>query len=624
MSSARIEELRKKFDENPRRYFAPLANEYRKVGDFDQAIFICQEYLPQQPGHMSGHIVFGQALFEAKRLPEAKTVFETALSLDPENLIALRHLADISRDLGDAAAAKTWYERVLQADPRNDEVIEIMAKMGAAEAAPAPAVESTAAAAPTAEVPAKPAATKTLPDASSAPTMELSASAVQDMLKARQAAKAPAEHKSLDTATTIEINAINPPAEPESVPTEGLEPTMLGLEPTAMGGMEPMTMEGLEPTSHGSGGMMDLPSIEPLPLEGNAAPGMPAEPVAPASAPLDGLDTISLDDMALPGTPASPTATPAPTPAAPSLDDDLLDLGSIGTPAAAAPAATAPSPIETPIDGGHDDLLDLDISVPSAPSPAPPASEPSATTLVMDVVKSVVPAVQDAVEAAAPAIIDFVDSTVPAVVDAVKSTVEAVVETPTVVLDAIKVPPKPASPTPPAAPATPAEPRTSQSIPFVTETMAQLYLSQGHREEAKDIYRKLIEARPHDAELKSRLAAIEREEQTAQGAPKPAPAAAAATAAKPAPATAPARRFTGSGPSIRQVLRDLFALDGSASYSTAPAPAGASIPAEVGSIDMLFSTQPVAEGLDPLAAAFDGGYVAATGSIDDVFARAAR
>ncbi len=63
-SSARIDELRKKFDENPRRYFAPLANEYRKAGDLDQAILICQEYLPQQPGHMSGHIVYGQALYE--------------------------------------------------------------------------------------------------------------------------------------------------------------------------------------------------------------------------------------------------------------------------------------------------------------------------------------------------------------------------------------------------------------------------------------------------------------------------------------------------------------------------------------------------------------------------------
>src|SRR5688572_16273408 len=164
-SSPRVEELRKKFDENPRRYFAPLANEYRKAGDFDQAIFICQEYLPQQPGHMSGHIVFGQALFEAKRLPEAKSVFETALSLDPENLIALRHLADISRDLGDTVAARTWYERVLQADPRNDEVVAIMEKLGTQ---PASAV-TTAAEAPTGEAPARPVPAEPTPVARTLP-----------------------------------------------------------------------------------------------------------------------------------------------------------------------------------------------------------------------------------------------------------------------------------------------------------------------------------------------------------------------------------------------------------------------------------------------------------------------
>ena len=95
-SSPRIDELKKKFDENPRRYFAPLANEYRKAGDLEQAIQLCRAYLPQQPGHMSGHIVFGQALFESGQLDESKGVFETALGLDPENLIALRHLGDIA------------------------------------------------------------------------------------------------------------------------------------------------------------------------------------------------------------------------------------------------------------------------------------------------------------------------------------------------------------------------------------------------------------------------------------------------------------------------------------------------------------------------------------------------
>src|SRR6185437_10880584 len=126
VSTARMDELRKKFDENPRRYFAPLANEYRKVGDLEQAIFICQEYLPQQPGHMSGHIVYGQALFESGRQEEARAVFETALALDPENLIALKHLGDIARNAGDTKGARVWYQRVLEADPRNEEIAQIM------------------------------------------------------------------------------------------------------------------------------------------------------------------------------------------------------------------------------------------------------------------------------------------------------------------------------------------------------------------------------------------------------------------------------------------------------------------------------------------------------------------
>jgi tetratricopeptide (TPR) repeat protein len=136
-SSARIEELEKKFNENPRRYFAPLANEYRKAGDVQQAIAICRTYVPQQPGHMSGHIVFGQALFEAGDHDEARGVFEAALGLDPENLIALRHLGDIAREHGESDDARAWYRRVLEADPRNDEVAALLTSVEAEQAAAA-------------------------------------------------------------------------------------------------------------------------------------------------------------------------------------------------------------------------------------------------------------------------------------------------------------------------------------------------------------------------------------------------------------------------------------------------------------------------------------------------------
>ncbi|MGV3710049.1 MAG: tetratricopeptide repeat protein [Gemmatimonas sp.] len=141
MSNAdRIEELRSKYEENPRRYFAPLANEYRKAGDLAQAIAICREHLPKQPGHMSGYIVFGQTLFEAQSLDDARSVFEQALTLDPENLIALKHLGDIARLKGENSVARRWYARVLDADPRNDDIASQLAALGA----PTPAMSQPA------------------------------------------------------------------------------------------------------------------------------------------------------------------------------------------------------------------------------------------------------------------------------------------------------------------------------------------------------------------------------------------------------------------------------------------------------------------------------------------------
>jgi DNA-binding SARP family transcriptional activator len=121
-NSALIEDLRKQFAENPRRVFARLANEYRKSGDLDVAIEICRAHVPLQPTYISGYIVLGQALFERGQPDEARSTFETALTLDPENLIALRQLGDIARASGDLDAARGWYHKLLEVDPQNDEI----------------------------------------------------------------------------------------------------------------------------------------------------------------------------------------------------------------------------------------------------------------------------------------------------------------------------------------------------------------------------------------------------------------------------------------------------------------------------------------------------------------------
>ncbi|MCC7053550.1 MAG: tetratricopeptide repeat protein [Gemmatimonadaceae bacterium] len=133
---SRLEELTAKYMQNPRRFFVPLANEYRQSNDLDRAIALCREHLPAQPGHMSGHIVLGRAYFEKGDIDAAREVFLTSVALDDENAIALRHLGDIARLRGEPAEARQWYARVLDADPENAEIERLLRSMGGAVPTP--------------------------------------------------------------------------------------------------------------------------------------------------------------------------------------------------------------------------------------------------------------------------------------------------------------------------------------------------------------------------------------------------------------------------------------------------------------------------------------------------------
>ena len=58
-SSARFEDLQRKYEENPRRFFAPLANELRRSGNARRAAEICREYLAHLPEHLGPGEVLG-------------------------------------------------------------------------------------------------------------------------------------------------------------------------------------------------------------------------------------------------------------------------------------------------------------------------------------------------------------------------------------------------------------------------------------------------------------------------------------------------------------------------------------------------------------------------------------
>jgi tetratricopeptide (TPR) repeat protein len=98
----RIEELKRRVQSDPASIaFAALAEEYRRAGRFGEAIETCTTGLVRHPSYLSAHVTLGRALIEVGRLPEARAELEYVLKLAPENLAAIRGLAEIHHRIGD-------------------------------------------------------------------------------------------------------------------------------------------------------------------------------------------------------------------------------------------------------------------------------------------------------------------------------------------------------------------------------------------------------------------------------------------------------------------------------------------------------------------------------------------
>lgn len=94
--SSRIDELKRRVQSDPASIaFAALAEEYRRAGLFEEAIATCTTGLVRHPSYLSAHVTLGRALIEVRRFDEARQELEQVLKMAPENLAAIRGLAEI-------------------------------------------------------------------------------------------------------------------------------------------------------------------------------------------------------------------------------------------------------------------------------------------------------------------------------------------------------------------------------------------------------------------------------------------------------------------------------------------------------------------------------------------------
>ncbi len=546
--NSRIEDLRKRYHENPRRFFAPLANEYRKSGLLDRALLLCQKHVPEQPENMNGLVVFGQTLFELGQHDAAREPFESALRLDPENLIALRHLGDIARLLGDVPTAKGWYEKVLELDRRNDEVLDLLAQLGAADEAPeSPSARTSASGlisvAPSVSVsgaedigmidvgdaPATPPISTPKTPAGKGGTVVIDAQALADrdrreaeggaVTQPVPAMRAPAaETPVAEMPAAAPVSEAAPVAEAPPAPRPSKRASLLDIdfdfsempeaEETKPVPQAPVL--GAEAAEYGFAAM-DLVdrAADALIVEttGDVAP-LGLEPTVADAGP--SLIEPSADDasaLGLEPTIAEPMSAPAPE--APAADLELAEFSAEVSPLAGLEASEFTSEQVAPMAELEPDSVSM--SLPSV-APLEGLDRPDATADDVAPLEGLadLPLLEE--PSAAPPVADAdadTDAEAPSARPRPRMTKADLASLPLLADFGLDDEPV-AEPVAEQASA-PAAPRASKATPaFVTETMAALYVQQGLLAEAIDVYRQLLVASPTDEGLKAKLAELER------------------------------------------------------------------------------------------------------------------
>jgi len=277
--AARVQSLEASYADNPGRYFVALAGAWRESGDVARAEEILRKNVGRFPG-LSAHVLLGRCLADRGAFQEAANEFHYVLSIDSQNLIALRTLAEMAAGGGRRGEAERWYNELLAVDPMNVEARAALAQLA-----------RTAPEAPSQSPPASPAETGgdgfgmidlSAPDASPA---DASGAAVEEDADA-------GEWGDLTLDAPAEKEGVEPEASAESAEFDAFGFGSVDLDAQPSG-------EAV-PAAAGSSEWVDVDARQDVGESAAAGDGFPRLEDALFEAPLAGADLPLLDADAAP------------------------------------------------------------------------------------------------------------------------------------------------------------------------------------------------------------------------------------------------------------------------------------------------------------------------------------
>ncbi|MCA1584633.1 MAG: tetratricopeptide repeat protein, partial [Acidobacteria bacterium] len=126
----RITELRRRVQSDPSAVaFAQLAEECRRAGDNDEAVRLCRAGLQHHPGYLSARVTLGRAMMATGQLEDAELEFDLVLLTAPDNLAAIRGMAEISQRRGNLELALGHYETAFRLARHDSDLEQTIAKI---------------------------------------------------------------------------------------------------------------------------------------------------------------------------------------------------------------------------------------------------------------------------------------------------------------------------------------------------------------------------------------------------------------------------------------------------------------------------------------------------------------